>query len=120
MDGTGTRWRPHQTGHDRAAREVLTEGGGARFRDWIAVIMFYEIVIILDGYAEARGMPAPKNHKTRRAVVRRHLPHLVDFYDDLYALSLEARYYKGYAMTEGEARRAARCHGILERNIPAP
>ena len=119
MGGTGTRRRPLQTGHGKAAREVLSRGGGARFRDWVAVIMFYEIVIILDGYAEARGMPAPKSRKARRAVVRRHLPRLVDFYDGLHALSLEARYYKGYAMTEGEARRAARCHGILARSIPA-
>ena len=119
MGDTGARWRPVQTGHDRAAREVLTKGGGARFRDWVAVVMFYEIVIILGGHAEARGMPAPRNHKTRRAIVRRHLPRLADFYGGLCALSPEARCYKGYAMTEGGARRAARCHGMLARNIPA-
>ena len=82
-------------------------------------MMFYEIVIILDGYAEASGMPAPKNHKARRVIVKRRLPHLVDFYNDLYSLSLEARYYNGYDMTEKEWRVAARCCEALARSIPA-
>ncbi len=64
-------------------------------------------------------MPAPKNHRTRHAIVRRHLPHLVDFYGCLYALSLAARHYKVHAMTESEARQAARCHGILAGNTSA-
>ena len=80
--------------------------------------MFYEIVIILDGYAEARGIATPKSHTARRTVVERHLPHLLDMYDGLYTLSLDARYYKGYDMTESEGRRAARCHEMLSRNIP--
>ncbi len=36
-------------------------------------MMFYEIVIALDGYAEARGLSTPKNHKAGRAIVERHL-----------------------------------------------
>ena len=54
--------------------------------------MFYEIAIIPDGYAGAGGVPAPKN-KSRRAPVKRHLPHLAEMYSDSYALSLEARHY---------------------------
>ena len=113
------RWRRNQAEHDRRARERLAGGGGERFWDWEAAMMFYEIVIVLDGYAEARGLPTPKNHKARRALVKRHLPHLVDFYDDLYSMSLEARYYNGYDMTEKEWRAAARCREALARSIPA-
>ena len=116
-----TGWRLLQIDHDRKARKILAEGGrsiGARLWDWEAVMLFYEIVIALDGYAELRGMPAPQNHKARRAIVRRHLPHLAEPYNALYALSLEARYYDGYDMTESEGRRAARCHEMLSRNIP--
>ena len=115
------RWRPRQVDHNRRARKVLAEGGrsiGARFWGWEAVLMFYEIVIILDGYAEARGTPTPKSHRARRSVVERHLPHLLDTYDDLYTLSLDARYYDGYDMTANEGRRAAQSHGILTRSIP--
>ena len=114
-------WRPLQVDHNRRVRKVLVDGGrgiGARFWGWETVLMFYEIVIILDGYAEARGMPTPKSHKERRSVVERHLLHLLDMYDGLYALSLSARYYKGYAMTESEGRRAAQCHETLTRSIP--
>ena len=110
-------WRLLQIEHDKESREVLAKAG-SRFRDWVVVMMFYEIVIALDGYAELRGMPAPQNHKERRAIVRRHLPHLVEPYDALYALSLAARYYDGYAMTESEGRRAARCHEMLSMNVP--
>lgn len=114
------RWRRNQVEHDCRAREKLAKGDGERFLDWEATMMFYEIVIALDGYAEARGLPTPKNHKARRAIVERHLPLLVDFYNDLYTLSLNARYYNGYDMTEKEWRAAARCRETLARSIPAP
>ena len=65
-------------------------------------MMFYEIVIAPDGYAEARGLPTPRNHKARRAIVEWHLPLLADLCNELYALSLEARCYNGYVMTEKE------------------
>ena len=116
-----TRWRPLQIEHNRRVRKVLVEGGkniGTRFWGWESVMMFYEIVIILDGYAEMRGMPAPQNHAVRRAIVERHLPHLLDQYDGLYGLSVTARYHNGYAMTKDAGRRATRSHEILVRNIP--
>ena len=56
-------WRRIQVEHDRRARERLA-GGGERFLDWEATMMFYENVIALDGYAEARGIPTQKT--TRR------------------------------------------------------
>jgi len=80
---------------------------------------FCGIVIIPDGYAEAGGMPAPKNHKSRRAPVKRRLPHLAEMYNDPYALSLEARHYDGRSMAEYEGRRAARCCKALAGSIPA-
>ncbi len=81
-------------------------------------MMFHEIVIAVDGYAEIRGIPVPKTHKARRAIVRRHLPHLAEQYNDLYTLSLIARYYDGYDMTEKAWREAARCSEMLARSIP--
>ena len=96
--------------------------------------MFYGITVAVDGCAEMRGQPVPMNHKERcaemrgqpvpmnhkerRAVVRRHLPHLVDLYDDLYTTSLEGRYYDGYSMTEKTWRKAARCYEALAGSIP--
>lgn len=82
----GTRWRPSQLDHNRKVRERLAKGGrvDTRFWDWECVLMFYEVVITLDGYAEMMGKASPKNHKERRAIVERHLPHLVDIYGDLY------------------------------------
>ena len=110
-----------QIDHNRKVREILAEAGrdiGARFWGWEAVLMFYEIVIILDGYAELRGMPAPQSHKARRALVGRHLPHLAEIYKGLYGLSVTTRYHNGYAMTKDAGLEAARCHEILSRNIP--
>ena len=114
-----TGWRPYQIDYNKRARGRLAEGDGARFWAWEIVMVFYEIVIALDGYAGVRGMPVPKSHRERRALVRRHLPHLVDPYEELYGLSLKARYYKGYAMTEKAWRKAARCREMLARGIPA-
>lgn len=117
-----SNWRPYQVGHNRKVREALAEEGrriGARFWGWESVLMFYEIVIVLDGYAETRGLPTPHNHAARRAIVERHLPHLLDQYDGLYGLSITARYHNGYAMTADAGRRAALSHEILTRSIPA-
>ena len=111
-------WRPLQIDCNRRARGRLAEGGGARFWGWEIVMMFYDIVITVDGYAELRGMPAPRSHRERRALVERHLPYMVDPYEELYSLSLEGRYYKGYAMTEKAWREAARCREMLARGIP--
>lgn len=110
-----------QIAHDKRAREILVKGGrssGKRLLDWEVTLMFYEIVIAVDGYAEIRGIPVPKNHAARSALVKRHLPYLADMYNGLYGLSLEARYYDGYSMTEKAWRKATQCHEILARNIP--
>ena len=60
MHGTDPGWHRIQVEHDRREGKKLAKGGGARFWDWEATMMFYEIVIALDGYAEARGIPTPK------------------------------------------------------------
>ena len=114
-------WRLIQVDYNRRVREALAEAGrgiGARFWGWETVLMFYEIVIILDGYAELRGMPAPRSHAARRSIINRHLPHLVEIYEGLYGLSVTARYHNGYAMTEDAGLEAARCHETLVRSIP--
>ena len=81
-------------------------------------MMFCEIVTTVDGCAELRGIPVPESHRARRGVVERHLPYLLDPYDDLCTLSLAARYYKGYAMTEKAWREAAGRRETLARSIP--
>ena len=113
------RWRLDQIGYNEKTLKWLAKAAGARFWGWEIVVMFYGIVTALDGYAAAKGHPAPKSHRERRAVVRRHLPHLVDSYDGLYNLSLDARYHRGYAMTEKSWSEAARCCEALGGGIPA-
>ena len=114
-----TRWRPRQIDYSKRARGRRAVGGGARFWAWKIVIMFYEIVATVDRYTEMRGIPVPESHRARRAIVERHLPHLLDPYDDLYTLSLVARYYDGCAMTEMAWHEVARCRETLARGIPA-
>ena len=112
------RWRLDQIAYNEKTLKWLANAAGARFWGWEIVVMFYSIVTALDGYAAARGHSAPKSHRERRAVVRRHLPHLVDSYDGLYNLSLDARYHRGYAMTEKAWSEAARCREALGSGIP--
>ena len=113
-----SRWRLDQIAYNEKALGWLAKAAGARFWGWEIVVMFYSIVTALDGYAVARGHPAPKSHTERRAIVELHLPHLVNPYDSLYGLSLEARYRKGYAMDEKSGLEAARCCEALEGGIP--
>ena len=55
-------------------------------------MMFCEIAIAAGGYAEIRGMQAPKSHRARQTLVERHLLHPAESYYGLYGPSLEARY----------------------------
>ena len=80
--------------------------------------MSCEIVIILDGYAEMRGMPAPKKHRARRALVKHHLSHLAEMCNGLYGLGLEARHCNRCGMTEKEWRKATRLREALTNSIP--
>ena len=112
------RWRLDQIAYNEKALDWLARASGARFWGWEIVVMFYGIVTALDGYAAAGGHPAPKSHTERRAIVRQHQPHLVNTYDILYGLSLEARYRKGYDMDEKPWFEAARCCEALEGGIP--
>ena len=112
------RWRLDQIAYNEKALDWLARASGARFWGWEIVVMFYGIVTALDGYAAARGRPAPKSHTERRAIVKLHLPHPVDPYDSLYGLTIEARYRKGYAMGEKLWRKAARCCEALGGGIP--
>ena len=86
--------------------------------DWEAALMFHEIVIAVDGCAEIRGHSRAQKPRGEARPVKRHLPYLAEMYNGLYGLSLEARHYDGYSMTEKAWRRATQCHEILARNIP--
>ena len=121
MDDIDIGWRLIQIAHNKMVRETLVREGksrGARLWGREAVLMFYEIVIAVGEYAEMRGLSAPENHRSRRGIVKRHLPRLAETYNDLYALSVVGRYYKGYATTENAGRKAERCREILARSIP--
>ena len=112
------RWRLDQIAYNEKTLKWLAKAVGARFWGWEIAVIFYSIVTALDGYAVTRGHPAPKSHVERRVVVELRLPHLVDSYDGLYNLSLDARYHRGYAMTEKAWFEAARCCEALGSGIP--
>lgn len=96
---------------DRVQREDAQGVGGgrgdigARFWGWESTMVFYEIMIILDGYAEMRDMPAPQDRAAGRTVVERYIPHLLDQYDGPCGLSVTARHHNGHAMTKDAGRR---------------
>ena len=63
-----SRRRPGQIAYNERTLDWLAKAAGARFWGWEIVVMFYGIAIALDGYAAAKGHPAPKSHRERRAV----------------------------------------------------
>ena len=89
--------------------------------------MFCEVVIAVDGCAEASGMPAPKSREGRRAIAKRRLPHLADQYGDLYGPSTEARHCNGHGMAESRAAQGGNAprnilgeHPAQQESRPAP
>lgn len=95
----------------------LGKGGGTRFWGLECALMFYGIVTAIDGYAELKGVPVPKNHNARHNLVERHHSYHLDLYSGPYGQSLIARYSDAYTMTENEGLGAARCHEVLSRSI---
>ena len=57
-------WRLEQIEYNKRAREWLARAAGARFWGWEIVMMFYDTVIAVDGYAEMKGSPCRRT--TRR------------------------------------------------------
>ena len=113
-------WRRRQARHTRDARKSLEVSGSGRLASWQVIMMFYEVVVVVDGCAEDRGRPAPTGHNARRAFVKRNFPHLAQSYDYLYNESVAARYYDGYAMTGRKWREAVRSYEIIMASIPQP
>ena len=81
-------------------------------------MMFYEAVIVVDGYAETTGRPTPTSHKARRRLVGKYFPHLVYSYRLLHGASVSARYYDGYVLTEHMRRQALRCYETIMSSMP--
>ena len=113
-------WRRRQVGHTRDARKGLEVSGSDRFASWQIIMMFYEVVVAVDGCAEDRGRPAPNSHRARSAFVQRNFPHLEHPYEHLYNESIVARYYDGYAMTSEKLCEVARSYEIIMASIPQP
>ena len=113
-------WRRRQARHTRDARKSLEVSGSGRFASWQAVMMFYEVVVAVDGCAEDGGRPAPTSHKARSAFVQRNFPHLEHPYEHLYSEGMAARYYNGYAMTGNRLRDVVRSYEMIMASIPQP
>ena len=113
-------WRRRQARHTRDARKSLEVSGSGRFASWQVIMMFYEVVVAVDGCAEDRGRPAPTSHNARSAFVQRNFPHLEHPYRYLYNESIVARYYDGYTMTSEKLCEAVHNYEIIMASIPQP
>ena len=113
-------WRQRQVGYSEDAREKLAGIAGDEFVGWQTIVMFYKVVTIVDGCAEAAGRPAPTSHAARLRFVRRNFPHLAKPYEHLYNESVSVRYYDGYAMTSQRWCAVLRNYEIIMANISLP
>ena len=109
-----------QARHTRDARKSLEVSGSGRFTSWQVVMVFYEVVVAVDGYAGGMGRPAPTSHNARSTFVQRNFPHIAQSYEHLYNESVSARYYDGHAMTGRIWREAVRNYEIIMASIPQP
>ena len=81
-------------------------------------MMFYDVVIAVDGYAESTMRPAPKSHKARRRLVSRQFPHLLEYYVYPQSESMAARYYDGYALNEKRRLESLQCYEKIQKSMP--
>ena len=68
--------------------------------DWKVVVLFYSALHRINYWLVKQTGRNPKNHAERNRRVESELPQVFDDYRDLYMMSLQARYYEGFGVTD--------------------
>ena len=118
MTAPTTEWYMEQSKYNRRFYEWLQEVRPNDAHDWKIVALFYsELHRVNYRFARETGR-APENHFKRNRRVEGELPHVFDDYNDLYAMSMRARYREGHRLKDSRRRSAVETADRIEDKLP--
>ena len=86
------------------------------YLDWLVIALFYSTLHLIDDYCIRHNVNRPNTHRVRRKTVNTNLPQISDAYDNLFTLSLRARYDVPYTqISQSEVKAAWKYHKIIEQ-----
>ena len=93
-------WHEQKSIHNYNACEYLRRESPT-YIDWEITTIFYSACKLVDAHFIKRGRRKPSSHRQRNEMVKKHLHAVKDEYEELFGLSIIARY-------EGDVRQSDR------------
>ena len=113
-----TEWYREQSEHNRRIYERLQAAWPDDAHDWKIVALFYsELHRVNYHFARETGR-APGSHIARNRRVENELPQVFDDYNDLYMMSMQARYREGHKLEDDRRRSAVETADRIEDELP--
>ena len=86
--------------------------------DWKVVALFYSILHRINYWLVRQTGRDPRNHAERNRRVENELPQVFDDYRNLYMMSMQARYYEGFDVTDDRRKSAYEILCRIEKALP--
>ena len=103
-------WYKEESEQNRRFYELLQATWPDKFHNWKVNALFYSALHRINYWLVRQTGRAPRNHAERNRRVECELPQVLDDYNDLYLLSMRARYREGHRL--GDDRRES-AHELL-------
>ena len=111
-------WYKEQSEHNRHIYEILQSAWPDGAHDWKVTALFYSVLHRANYWLVRETGRAPRRHIERNLRVEGELPQVFGIYNDLYAMSMRARYREGFRTTDYYRGRALALPDQLERRLP--
>ncbi len=118
MTAPTLEWYREQSKHSRAFYELVHATWPDKFHDWKVNPLFYSALHRVNYWLVRETGQAPRNHVERNRRVEVELPQVFGIYNDLYLMSMRARYRAGFRMEDLHRRDALGRLNRLERKLP--
>ena len=118
MTAPTLEWYREQSEHNRGIYELLQAACPDGAHDWKVTALFYSALHRINYWLLMQTGRAPGSHFKRNQRVESTLPQVFGDYNDLYIMSLQARYHDGLRTEDLHRRRALTLLNRLERALP--
>ena len=118
MTAPTLEWYREQSEHNRAFYELVQATCPDKYHDWKVNPLFYSGLHRVNYWLVKETGLAPRNHAERNRRVECELPQVFGDYNDLYLLSMRARYHEGHRLGDDRRESAYELLCGIEKRLP--
>ena len=111
-------WYREESEQNRRFYELLQATWPDKFHNWKVNALFYSALHRINYWLVRQTGRAPRNHAERNRRVEGELPQVLGDYNDLYELSMQARYRKGHMLEDDRRQSAYELLCSIEEMLP--